>query len=820
MVVDNTPTVTSRRRKPTPHQRLRLEKAKELKKMGALTKKKRAAKKQKLGETDPEKMVAIDPPLPKGKKNTLATPGKPPAKFRKRQIHKSWLPTHLWHAKRARMTEPKYPLWRFAIPLTPTEKCYRTTHRAATSRGCVAWDTSYVGTIGIEGVEASLLGLLRGVGVAEGMLSGKREAKWRSGTRSWEGWVRERDGDQNWMAPVKIVWCAAEETSPGEETAQEKKKSKRKMLLRVHPSAFLGVWNEVLKVAKVQRPQAMVEDLRFEIGSIEVIGPASTEALISALHPVLQALPSKNSEKEKIRPTTDVPTKEPQDEEWEDILLPHTLWPQVASLTNPSSLPINALLAFNITDPRLHQSLRTFSKPKTDPSNDQLLSLLSSWPPDQTQTSADIFDRTKRLTAARLLSSQKAINRRKSSAAPGTNPPPSSKDPQIPILLLASRAPSVAAGQGSWTLLLPWDCVLPVWYSLVHHPVSTGGTPRFGGLQEKRQIAFEQGGLWFPGDFPGTKAGWELEMRERVRAREEWERRPKGKRVEYGSLILGERKGEVGMGWGCDWERLFLGPPVATHATEKDMSGHKTKPTSKPTKTTEPGKKQENGKEAARPPEPAQPLPPPPLNIHHLPSSLKHPLPLPPTALTPIHLIPLTTGHPARCARIYRLPTDPELKSQWLELATPAQKNNDHQPSRSKPTASTNSGTRKATEQAPHIRAANLATSLLHPPDPTKKKNLAATTPVPGEDDLIGFVTSSNYHLGEGRCAAVGNIAVAKVLHAPDDAMDSGIEPFNTRAKNRTASKERKTGSTGGGFCIVRDAGQVTCRLARWRFAP
>ena len=194
---DNTPTVTARRRKPTPHQRLRLEKAKKLKELGALTRKKRAsAKTQKPGETDPEKMVAIASRIPKLKKDTFAKPARPPAKFRKRQVHKQWLPTHLYHAKRAHMTPPKEPLWRFAIPMTPTDKCYRPTHRAASLRGSVAWDMSYVSTIGMEGVEASLLGLLKGIGIEENMLIGKREAKWRRGTRGWEGWIRDRDGER------------------------------------------------------------------------------------------------------------------------------------------------------------------------------------------------------------------------------------------------------------------------------------------------------------------------------------------------------------------------------------------------------------------------------------------------------------------------------------------------------------------------------------------------------------------------------------------------------------------------------------------------
>ena len=811
---DNTPTVTARRRKLTPHQRLRLGKAKELQKLGALTKKKRdESKKQKPGETDPEKMVSIAPRLPKLPKDTLSKPDKAPAKFRKRQIHKAWLPTHLYHAKRAHMTPPKEPLWRFAIPLSPTDKCYRSTHRAASMRGCVAWDTSYMSTIGIEGVEASLLGLLRGVGVEEKMLIGRGAAKWRRGTRGWEGWIRERDGEKRWIAPVVVMWCldesvtvdgsgstrvndavfpddakkpnegglesdASQEDGVMQETADipkraanQQQKPKRKLLLRVHPSAFLQVWNNVLKVAKIQRPPAMVEDLRFEIGSIEVTGPGSTEALIGILHPV-QVTQSAKASTEETR----------LDDDWVDMDTPENVWPKLAAVTNPASLPANAVLSFNISDPRLHHPPRTVQLPNPSTNNDALTGLLSSWPPDHTQKSPELFDRTRRLTSSRLLASQKAINRRKGDALPGAYPESSPKDPKIPILLVASRS-STVSGQGTWTLLLPWGCVLPVWYSLMHYPLSSGGNPRFGGLEQKRQIAFEQGAPWFPGDYPGTEAGFEWELMERERNKQNWEKRPKGRRIEYDSIDLGHgKKGELGRGWACDWERLFQGPPSSSSQdadnTQKATSAHDEEATSPKPKD---------------PPTTAPQSPNIPLAIHHLPNPSTYPAPIPPTALAPIHLTLLTTGHPTRAARIYRLPnTNPALRSKWLALSqTPnsSKRKNAQASSLFKPIA------KDALER---IRSQQLAARLLtfEPPGMSgvPKPGEKEYPTVPEEVDLIGFVTTGNYNLGDGRCECIGNVAVAK-------------------ARGEGEGQDRT-----GSLCIVREAGERLGRLGRWKF--
>lgn len=318
------------------------------------------------------------------------------------------------------MTEPKDPLWRFAIPLAPVVKAYRLTHRAAAQRGAVAWDMSYMSTIGLEGVEDSIVGLLKGLHFgaedAEDPWQGRGKAKkWKQGTRVWEGWLHEREAKPlKRTVHVTIVWCAPEVDS-----------KKRRALIRLHPSAFLQTWNEVIRLSKVQRPGVTVEDLRFEIGSIEIMGPAAAETLCSILHPA---------------PFGTAPD------------VPQSLWPTLASVTDPSALPAGALLAFDVSDPRLRDP-PTPSTILQDPST--LIDTLAAWPVDNTQISSSLFSRTARLAGQRTLPSQKSINRRQSANTLGGYPEPKSTDPRIPMLTYVSR------GSNSWTVLLPGSVSCP-----------------------------------------------------------------------------------------------------------------------------------------------------------------------------------------------------------------------------------------------------------------------------------------------------------------------------------------------------------------------
>jgi ribonuclease P/MRP protein subunit POP1 len=655
----------------------------------------------------------------------LATPETPPSRFRRRQKNKTWLPTHLWHTKRACMTPPAEPLWRFAIPLAPVAKAYRLTHRAAAIRGAVAWDMSYMATIGLDGVEASISGLLQGLHFAgeadEDPWTDRGKAKkWRNGTRVWEGWVYERDAKpRKALAYVTVIWSVPDADN-----------GKRKAFIRVHPSAFLQLWNEVIRVSKVQKPAVVVEDLRFEIGSIEIMGPAAAETLCTILSP--------SHSLENISGT------------------PQAILTSLATVTDPGVLPSGALLAFPISDPRLRDPPTATQLPQDSASEATLMSILAIWPLEGTRTSPSLFNRNARLAAARSLPSQKSINRRKEVCTLGGYPEPRSTDPQIPMLTYVSKT------SRSWTVLLPWKCVLPVWRGITRYPVSTGGNPRFGGLKEKRQVDFERSIPSFPFDHPGTDAGWGWELQERVARRHEWLKRPKGKRIEWSTIDLGSgRKGEIGDPWSNDWKRLLPRTHVDASETDKEAEG-------------------------ARPP------------FRQLPSqdavelAAGRPMSFEYSATPHLFTVRIRMdqrGTPTNCARIYRLPTDnADLRSRWLSL-------------RAKPSPSTKmkgvpNKHRQHQDLEKYTRAPVLAGSLLQPvalQDGYPKAGEEDYPIVPDEQDLIGYVTTGNYNLAEGMPTAIGNIALHRV------------------------SKDDKVGVGGDArVCIIREAGRTIGRLATW----
>ncbi|KAE8557316.1 hypothetical protein EYB25_002023 [Talaromyces marneffei] len=791
MIEDNTPTVTARRRKPTKILRIRLETARRLQSLNKKTKEKRAALRAKRDEEAKEKTLVegshthtVAPRVPKIKKNKLSQPLPPESKYRKRQRSKTWLPTHMFHAKRAHMTPPGEPLWRFAVPLTPTEKSYRPTHRAVGSRGAIAWDMSYKSTIQLEGTFAALENALKSLRVEGDDCWGPKGRKWRQGTRVLQKWLYEADEAKKPIAPVTLIWCVTtpkveedQEMSNADDTAASKKQQVRdKLFLRVHPSAFLQLWNVLLQVCKKQNPPITLQDLRFDIGSIEITGPGSTEALLATMRPFK--------------------SNEPEEKEGDTHA---TTWKSLLGVTNPSSLPNGALLSFSISDPRLHYPVKTL-KPSTSESDmNNLATILSSWPPDSCRNPPALFDRSTRLTSSRRLPSQKAINRRRTLAGPGVPLKPQSTDPQIPVMIYTSR-PEIGSkdmnNHGTWTVLLPWRCVTPLWYVLMYYPLSSGDNPRFGGVKEQRQLAFEYGQPWFPGDYPGTRAGWEWNAREDEDRKKEWERRPKGKRVEYDSLDLGNgQKGEVGRGWACDWERIV----------QKTQS-----PTMDETQDTESSRM----KEAALPAD-SKTDTIPPLGIAHLRLDARTASQLNTNArawkfpedgpyLATVRATLLGRGTPTPCARIYRLPLkNDELRNQWLSTKQSSSKSG----SGTKPPPIRPSSKAKSAPIDPEMKRKEdlqkLATSLLDPSTP----ELASEIPLPPEDDLIGFISSGNYNLTEGKGTGIGSILVSKVIES------SPTKDTQSKSQcNKTGPcPERR-------MCILRSAGERVGRLGLWEF--
>lgn len=840
---DNTPTVVAGKRRPkTTRARIRLETARRL---GALAEKKRRRKLREAREKAKEggaaaaaveekeavpaamkQLIETRPAKPKIRRNFLNDPPKPKAKFRKRQIDKTWLPTHVWHAKRAKMTPPKEPLWRFSIPLTPNEKVYRPTHRASNAKGAVVWDMSYMSTIGLYGHEAGIERTMRALGMTHDSLWDGRGEKWRGGHRKWSGVLSKQKGEgRKQIGPATVMWnpkaTAAPETA-GSEPTKPHGKAQREVYIRLHPSCFVEVFEILVKLTRRETPRLYVEDLRFEIGSIELTGPGSTEALLGIIRPYHNK---------------------------DDVKESHAkLFESLSGITNAAALPTDLVLAFSAQDPRLLYPPRPV---QVEDIPTMHLDTIQRTLADANPAPCLLFDRDARFRAS-CFPSQKALDRRKGTSPPGQPLQVTKADPPFPVVLFASRAPAGPAArqssaQGTWTLLAPWKCILPIWYSLVHYPLSTGGNPRVGGLDELRQVAFERGLPWFPGDFPGTDAGaaWELEQRARREA--DWGRRPKSKRVAWESLELGAGlKGEIGIGWACEFERLFglqhgTGEkiPAAGEKRPEAEGGaaedHDEMDVDQAAGGAPVGQQDVDGGQAATTPK-KKPAPHPLTLIHHLPKSAfkalassKGPGLPPPCSITTVKITILGRGVPGPCARIYRLPphnTDrttvspspadvpatesqapsqsptlpSDLRDQWLARIpnsttsgpiSPAQKkdeknnNSNYLPTRFPPGA--DHDTRKV------LLAQSLMTRKVSFP-PEKSTGGNGDRPlVPGEEDLIGYVTKGEFSLAEGGAVAIGCVSVERALEAL-----------------------RAGGEKEGRVCVVRTAGEGVGWAAKW----
>ncbi|KAI1263790.1 ribonucleases P/MRP protein subunit POP1-domain-containing protein [Xylariaceae sp. FL1019] len=822
MAQDNTPTVTSRARKPrTTKARLRAETAR---KLGVLAKKeRRVAQREAKGLPAEGGTTRKEPKI---RQNMLNDPPITSAKHRKRQRNKTWLPTHLWHAKRARMSVPSEPLWGFSLPLTTTQKNYRPTHRVQWQKGAMAWDMSYIGTIGLFGRESNVQGVLKGVGLTQDSLWSDRGKRWRSGAVHWTGVLsRKIKNNTHFIGPATIIWNPQAERAEGDDSP-----ANRQVFIRIHPSAFLETFNELLKLIKAYKPHPYIQDLRHEIGSIDLTGPGATEALLG----VLKASESDSQGAQALR------------------------FKSLLGLRDPSSLPLGALLAFSVVDPRLTYPPRKVELPPVGANDAQkaLMDAISSFRQDGQLKPYQLFDRDARSNASKL-PSQKSINRRRVKMTPGAALEPTAVDPPIPLVLLASRNSQDTPVPGSWTIILPWKCVSTIWLSLLHFPLSTGGNPAFGGIDEIRQLEFERKQLWFPGDYLGTDAGNAWEQAERGKNEKKWMRRPKSKRIVWDHIDLGAgRKGEVGNGTGCDFDALFKiqqGCSLDTtnkNGSEEEAEQERDDENLEDTEMLGPEAPQTQTHAKSKPTQSTIVAPtyiPKTVFTKHLTDSKLEPLP--PNSVITVQIRMQGRGVVSNCARIYRLPSStptitatasstttttnriaPEppsnaevpgtvpppslpkpspvgtlpsdLRAQWL--AQPRPKNQSQNQKSHKSKAKINA--KKNSNPTPQERQQALAHSLIStPPDPnisigaqTNRDSMNGHPLCPNESDLIGFVTTGAFSLREGVGEGIGCISAVMAK--------SELESY--KGKNGKKSEEK--------LCVVRDAGQSVGWLARW----
>lgn len=171
-------------------------------------------------------------------------------KYAKRQHDHVWLPSHIWHAKRFHMIKK----WGYQIPSRPTQKCYRAINRQS-RHGCIAYDTSYYGTMVIQAGNRfnevlAKLTKFKTKPVPAHYLSGQAQ-------RCYDDWLYT---DECVGKGLVLAW-----------------KSTSQILVRVHPLIYEELFN-------YYKQDYVVHDCRYAIGSVEVYGPTSLCMLSRILH--------------------------------------------------------------------------------------------------------------------------------------------------------------------------------------------------------------------------------------------------------------------------------------------------------------------------------------------------------------------------------------------------------------------------------------------------------------------------------------------------------------------------------------------------------
>ncbi|KAF7291584.1 hypothetical protein HMN09_01249500 [Mycena chlorophos] len=454
----------------------------------------------------------------------------------KRQKEKTWLETHIWHSKRMHMED----MWGHRLAVTPTEKAFRPSLRAAV-HGSILHDASYYATFQLHGPQTILSDILSLLSDPQDVSPGAK--RYLPGQRTAETHVYEPQlYPYGLIGPATIIWRPQNETptrkGKGKQKAtdaqpQDANNITRSVWIRAHPSISDAIFETIKKSASIilDRARAVappgtvledlgveLEDLSDEINAFEIMGPKASQVIKGALNPISA-------------------------EEREDF---RKFWQSLTDLQTAGNLPRNMIIGFKVLDPRLKFPPKN-AKPHV---TNQLPKIVPSGALAQTE----LWDSSIRETLKKPRYKKKDLDERRSKhLIPGTPLDPLRQDDRVPIMLIqrtVERSSSSGLSLHGWTMLLPAGWGMPFFSSLTY----TG--TRVGGQRERRVQSFEAGTGYFPHDYPPIPLYEAVVGKQAEHDKARWERTPPAKKPNYEAL--GTRSP-----WRADWEVVLgLGLPA------------------------------------------------------------------------------------------------------------------------------------------------------------------------------------------------------------------------------------------------------------------
>ncbi|QPG76810.1 hypothetical protein FOA43_004204 [Brettanomyces nanus] len=354
-------------------------------------------------------------------------------KYATRQTKFKWLPTHVWHAKRAKMVKR----WGWNLVNQPTMKCFRKTSRSWRVKGCIAWDTSYFNTIILNCASSDLHAFEILKDIYSHLSCGKAlKTNYISGYKAWEGFIHINEEP---VCVGSLLWIRGELSV--------------RLVVRFHPSVYELVLNSLLEEV---RPYDAISlhDCRYSIGSITVAGPKALYALQAIIHCPVKKCPQ------------------------------YQLWKVFSQMNDVNTIPSGSCFSFEIDDPRLwNQHVTPHAFKEANVVLESLCDLQTG-----NAVNKDVLDKLfsieGRINCYKNQQSLKQLGKRRTPERSGKPIPRTDADPTIPICIIKHS--------NGYNILLPWFWVMPVWYQLVHVPHLM-----IGGMKQMNQFAYEKSQLSF-----------------------------------------------------------------------------------------------------------------------------------------------------------------------------------------------------------------------------------------------------------------------------------------------------------------------------------
>ncbi|XP_076462183.1 ribonucleases P/MRP protein subunit POP1-like [Babylonia areolata] len=508
------------------------------------------------------------------------------SEYQRRQRQHMWLETHIWHAKRFKMTTA----WGYRLPVHPSDKSLRACYRATTYH-CLLQDVSYECCIQVKGPEQVILDMLSHLTSKDtGLTFGARVTI--TGRRWGQVMMYTYDTyPRGAVAPITFLWqsggqqcTAVGRTHSADPCTGEENHQVRLLWMWCHPASYAQVWTQLtnacarqvaasagmvdekdvtvtqpcdLKAAshspqggtKVHFGQLQLCSLKDQLIKLRLTGPASNLILSETLKPANIYSEKKRSGTSSGDSSGESRSGSGESRWWqkyyaaerkgEEFGAQTSAWERVAKCQSPGEVPPRAVVALTVRDTRLLlPSVRT--KAALDQADSAAEVMTWDHLPAETAVSP-LMDEAVREEVTRTKMTEQDINRRRSKVlVPGSVLQLGEEESRLPVLLLqrpgsqslsSGDRNTARCGVGSgWDVVAPKGWGMALWVAMVYRGA------RVGGLREARSLSVRSCQLHFPHDFPDTAAGRQVGQDNRGLAIDRYVRRPPAKRVNYGRL--------------------------------------------------------------------------------------------------------------------------------------------------------------------------------------------------------------------------------------------------------------------------------------------